>query len=72
METNEAYYGGKVHKVLNNTLSRKLTLREYENLVRNIQNMLEAARQSEKNILIEVMEQMYMNTFLPKNEDPTK
>jgi len=57
MET-EAHYGAKIHKVLNQTLSRKLTLKEYSSIVENMQNLLQASRENQKQILIEVMEKL--------------
>ena len=38
--------GGKIHKTLNNTRHRKLTLKEYSKLVENIQKMVELERES--------------------------
>ena len=56
--TKEAYYGGKIHKVLNQTPYRKLTLREYYSVVENIQNLVQASRENQKQILIDVMEKL--------------
>lgn len=33
MEKEKKYLGGKIHKLLNNTLTRKLTTKEYTQLV---------------------------------------
>lgn len=57
----EGYYGGKIHNILNNTLHRKLTLKEYSSVVENIQNLLVTCRQNEKDILVEIMEKHPLN-----------
>lgn len=52
----EEQYGSKIHKVLNQTIFRKLTMKEYMSVVDNIQGLLESARESEKKRMIEVVE----------------
>jgi hypothetical protein len=58
MKRSEAYYGGQIHKVLNNTIYRKLTIKEYMSVVENIQDLVEASRERQKDILIECIEKM--------------
>ena len=58
MKKSEAYYGGQIHKVLNNTIHRKLTLKEYMSVVENIQDLVEVSREKQKNVLIECIEKM--------------
>jgi len=46
METKIKNLGGKIHETLNNTRTRKLTLKEYTKLVENIQKMIELEREN--------------------------
>ena len=54
----EAHYGAKIHEVLNQTLLRKLTLKEYSSIVKNTQNLLQASRENQKQILFDVLEKL--------------
>lgn len=53
----EKVIGGKLHKILNNTLHRKLTIKEYQRVIELI-SYLTTARQAERERIREIVEIM--------------
>lgn len=56
MKKDEKYYGGKIHKILNLTLERKLTWKEYKRVIENIQNLLVASRKNSENVVEQIVQ----------------